>query len=312
MQKYPYCLYPRTNSRWFLYFYTMVKTIAVTGANGQLGNVLQGLAPLFPQFKFVFTDVAELNITDAKQIKHFFNTYGPKYLINCAAYTAVDKAETERDLAQKLNATAVGLLADECKLNKTKLIHISTDYVFDGISSAPYVETDYTNPVSVYGQTKADGEEAVALSGCDGYTIRTSWLYSAYGHNFLKTILRLAKERDSLNIVFDQIGTPTLADDLGEAIMALIVALNDKQKIHPGVYHYSNEGVCSWFDFAHSIVEIAGLPCKVSPILTAQYPTPATRPAVSVLNKNKIKAALNIDIPHWRDSLKKVMQQMDV
>lgn len=288
----------------------MIKTIAVTGAKGQLGTVLQLLAPAFAQFKFVFTDVDELNITDATQVRHFFNTYSPKYLINCAAYTAVDKAETERKTAELLNVKAVELLAEECKLNKTKFIHISTDYVFDGISSAPYTETDYTNPVSVYGQTKAAGEEAVLASGCDGYIMRTSWLYSAHGHNFLKTILRLAAERDTLNIVYDQIGTPTLADDLADAIMKLIVALNDKQKIKPGVFHFSNEGVCSWFDFAHAIVEIAGLNCAVKPILTAQYPTPATRPAVSILNKNKIKETLGIEIPHWRDSLNKVMKEL--
>ncbi len=288
----------------------MIKTIAVTGAKGQLGTVLQQLAPAFAQFKFVFTDVDELNITDATQVRHFFNTYSPKYLINCAAYTAVDKAETERKTAELLNVKAVELLAEECKLNKTKFIHISTDYVFDGISSAPYTETDYTNPVSVYGQTKAAGEDAVLASGCDGYIMRTSWLYSAHGHNFLKTILRLAAERDTLNIVYDQIGTPTLADDLAAAILQLIVALNDKQKIKPGVFHFSNEGVCSWFDFAHAIVEIAGLNCAVKPILTAQYPTPATRPAVSILNKNKIKETLGIEIPHWRDSLNKVMAEI--
>jgi len=290
----------------------MIKTIAITGANGQLGTVLQLLAPAFTQFKFVFTDIDELNITDATQVRHFFNTYSPKYLINCAAYTAVDKAETDRKTAELLNVKAVQLLAEECKLNKTKLIHISTDYVFDGISSAPYTETDYTNPISVYGQTKAGGEEAVLASGCDGYILRTSWLYSAHGHNFLKTILRLAAERDTLNIVYDQIGTPTLADDLAAAIMQFIVALNNKQKIKPGVFHFSNEGVCSWFDFAHAIVEIAGLNCAVIPILTAQYPTPATRPAISILNKNKIKETLSIEIPHWRDSLNKVMAEIGV
>ena len=290
----------------------MIKTIAITGANGQLGTVLQLLAPAFTQFKFVFTDIDELNITDATQVRHFFNTYSPKYLINCAAYTAVDKAETDRKTAELLNVKAVQLLAEECKLNKTKLIHISTYYVFDGISSAPYTETDYTNPISVYGQTKAGGEEAVLASGCDGYILRTSWLYSAHGHNFLKTILRLAAERDTLNIVYDQIGTPTLADDLAAAIMQFIVALNNKQKIKPGVFHFSNEGVCSWFDFAHAIVEIAGLNCAVIPILTAQYPTPATRPAISILNKNKIKETLSIEIPHWRDSLNKVMAEIGV
>ena len=290
----------------------MIKTIAITGANGQLGTVLQLLAPAFTQFKFVFTDIDELNITDATQVRHFFNTYSPKYLINCAAYTAVDKAETDRKTAELLNVKAVQLLAEECKLNKTKLIHISTDYVFDGISSAPYTETDYTNPISVYGQTKAGGEEAVLASGCDGYILRTSWLYAAHGHNFLKTILRLAAERDTLNIVYDQIGTPTLADDLAAAIMQFIVALNNKQKIKPGVFHFSNEGVCSWFDFAHAIVEIAGLNCAVIPILTAQYPTPATRPAISILNKNKIKETLSIEIPHWRDSLNKVMAEIGV
>ncbi len=288
----------------------MKNTIAVTGANGQLGTVLQELSKNMGDFNFIFTDVAELDITKATQLKHFFNLHNPKYFINCAAYTAVDKAETEKDIARLINTKAVELIAEECKLHKTKLIHVSTDYVFDGIASEPYVETTYTNPTGIYGQTKADGEEAVTNSGCDGYILRTSWLYSAHGHNFLKTMLRLGAERDTLNVVYDQVGTPTLADDLGVAILTLIKALHNKEKIAPGIYHFSNEGVASWYDFAHAIMHIAGLKCTVRPILTAQYPTPAARPAYSLLNKGKIKQALNLEIPHWRDSLERVMEQM--
>lgn len=288
----------------------MAKTIAVTGANGQLGTVLKELAPTLPGFNFVFTDVADLDITKPVELKHFFNLHAPKYLINCAAYTAVDKAETDAEKARLINTKAVELMAYECKLHKTKLIHVSTDYVFDGIASQPYVETDYTNPQGVYGQTKADAEEAVALAGCDGYIFRTSWLYSIHGHNFLKTISRLAVERDTLNIVYDQIGTPTLADDLAKAILTLIAALNDKQKIATGIYHYSNEGVASWYDFACAIVELQGLNCKVLPILTSAYPTPASRPAYSLLNKQKVKTALGIEIPHWRTSLKQAIGKL--
>lgn len=287
-----------------------LKTIAVTGSHGQLGTVLQQLAPAFEGFNFVFTDVAELNITKEQEVKHFFNQYGPKYLINCAAYTAVDKAETDKETARLINVKAVELLAEQCKAHKTRLIHISTDYVFDGIASEPYVETTYTNPMGIYGQTKAAGEEAITASGCEGYILRTSWLYSAHGHNFLKTILKLAKERDTLNIVYDQVGTPTLADDLAGAILSLVRALDNKEKIKPGIFHYSNEGVASWYDFAHAIVELAGIDCKIMPIQTAQYPTPAQRPAYSLLNKNKIKSTLNIEIPHWRESLKKVLVEM--
>jgi dTDP-4-dehydrorhamnose reductase len=288
----------------------MAKTIVVTGANGQLGTVLKGLADTMPGFTFVFTDVADLDITKPTELKHFFNLHAPKYLINCAAYTAVDKAESEPKIARLINAKAVELMAMECKMHKTKFIQVSTDYVFDGIASNPYVETDFTNPMGVYALTKAEGEEALMLSGCDGYVFRTSWLYSVHGHNFLKTILRLAAERETLNIVYDQVGTPTLADDLAKAIFTLITALDNKQKVPTGIYHFSNEGVASWYDFARAIVELAGLNCKVMPILTKEYPTPAARPAYSLLHKGKVKAALGIEIPHWRESLKEAVAKM--
>lgn len=286
------------------------KTIVVTGANGQLGTVLKELADTLPGYTFVFTDVADLDITKPVQLKHFFNLHAPKYLINCAAYTAVDKAESEPAIARLINAKAVEMMATECKLHKTKFIHISTDYVFDGIASNPYVESDFTNPLGVYGLTKCEGEEALMLSGCDGYVLRTSWLYSVHGHNFLKTILRLATERDSLNVISDQVGTPTLADDLAKTILELIRAIDSKKKIATGIYHYSNEGVASWYDFAHAIVELSGKKCKVNPILTKDYPTASARPAYSLLNKGKVKAALGVEIPHWRDSLKQAVAKL--
>lgn len=286
------------------------KTIAVTGANGQLGTVMQELAHTMPGFNFVFTDVADLDITKPADLKYFFNLHAPKYLINCAAYTAVDKAESEPAMARLINAKAVELMAMECKMHKTKFIQVSTDYVFDGIASVPYVETDFTNPLGVYGLTKCEGEEALMLSGCDGYVFRTSWLYSVHGHNFLKTILRLGAERETLNMVYDQVGTPTLADDLVKAIFTLITALNNKQKVPTGIYHFSNEGVTSWYDFAQAIVELAGLKCKIMPILTKEYPTASARPAYSLLNKGKVKAALGIEIPHWRASLKQAVSKL--
>lgn len=286
------------------------KSILVTGANGQLGSVLKELAPQYPQFNWLFTDVAELDITSEAEVKNYFNLHTPKYLINCAAYTAVDKAESEPKLAEKLNAIAPGILAEVSKLHKAVMLHVSTDYVFDGIASEPYQETDYTNPTGVYGRTKAEGEENVLHSGAVAYVLRTSWLYSIYGHNFLKTMLKLGAERDTLNVVSDQIGTPTLANDLADALLTIIVKLNDKQKVPPGIYHYSNAGVCSWYDFAHHIMQMAGLNCKVTPIFTHQYPTPAKRPAFSLLNKTKIQTTLGISIPHWADSLQRAITML--
>ena len=311
------------------------KSILVTGANGQLGSELKDLVfrredlELNPKSQilnpiFYFTDKDTLDITNQKEIEKFVNENSIDFIINCAAYTAVDKAEEEFELADLVNHKAVEYLANVCKEKDIPLIHISTDYVFDGKNYRPYVETDGVNPQGVYGLTKLKGEEAFIKSGARGIIIRTSWVYSSYGHNFVKTMLRLSKSRDELGVIFDQIGTPTYARDLAEAILHIIgfrmkdngFSKNDKEqnptsKIqHPvSIYHYSNEGVTSWYDFAKAIVEISGIEIKVNPIETKDYPTPAKRPHYSVLNKDKIKKEFNIKIPYWRDSLKKMLNE---
>ena len=276
--------------------------ILVTGSNGQLGNELRELSDDFPQFDFLYTDLEELDITNASKVNEFFADNKPEVVINCAAYTAVDKAETEETLAYHINATAVGILAQAAANNNALMIHISTDYVFDGKAFFPYQETDKTNPVSVYAQTKLAGEQAVVRYASKAVIIRTSWLYSAFGNNFVKTILKYGKERGFLNIVFDQIGTPTYARDLANTILTIIPQAVNNSGVE--IYHYSNEGVASWYDFAKAIVEISGIECKINPIGTKDYPLPATRPYYSVLNKSKLKAKFTIEIPYWRDSVK--------
>jgi len=284
--------------------------ILVTGSKGQLGNEIQVIAPNYKQHTFVFTDIDELDITDNKAVDAFFKENNFQCVINCAAYTQVDKAEEEVELAHKINVQGVKNIAQACTKYKAELMHISTDYVFDGNNHRPYRETDFTNPHSVYGETKLEGEKMIEEYATTAIIIRTSWLYSSFGHNFVKTMLQLGKERDELNVVYDQIGTPTYAANLAQLLVSNIEDLQWLQGTH--IYHYSDEGVCSWYDFAKAIVEIAGLDCKVNAIETKDYPLPAARPFYSVLNKAKIKDGLEeIDIPYWRDSLKICIQEIE-
>lgn len=273
--------------------------ILITGANGQLGNSMRKIAGNYPQHTFIYTDMPEVDITNLPLLEGLVKKENIGAIINCAAFTAVDKAESCEELAAKINVDGPKNLAIAAKSVGAKLIHISTDYVFDGKSSLPLKETDATHPIGVYGRTKRQGEIEVEKTGCDAIVIRTAWLYSEYGNNFVKTMLRLGKERESLNVVYDQIGTPTYATDLAIAIMTLL------EKGFKGfdTYHFSNEGVISWFDFTKTIFEIAGLNTKVNAIESFEYPTAAERPAYSVLNKRKIKTA-GVHVPYWKDSLK--------
>ena len=278
--------------------------ILVTGAYGQLGNELNCLTSEYPEWQFVFTDIDTLDITNEESVKVFFEKKEPDFVINCAAYTAVDKAENDADTAEKVNAEASRILGKCSKNAGAKLIHVSTDYVFDGSSSKPYVETDSVNPQSIYGKTKLLGEQLCINENPETVIIRTSWLYSAFGNNFVKTMLRLGAERGKLNVVFDQVGTPTYAADLANAILAIIkLCENEPKRFIPGVYHYSNEGVASWFDFAKAIFEISEVKCIVSPGRSGEFPTPAKRPEFSVLDKSKIKTTFGLEIPYWKDSL---------
>lgn len=274
------------------------KNILVTGAKGQLGSEIQYLSQFY-DFCFEFTDIEELDITSVEQIEAFFSSRKFDFVINCAAYTAVDKAEEEKEQADLINHIAAENLAVICRKMKAWLIHISTDFVFDGNAFTPYSEEEKPNPISVYGKTKWDGEKAVLKEAEKVVILRTSWLYSSYGKNFVKTILRLTQQREFLNVVFDQIGTPTYARDLAKTIYKIILS----KKIVPGIYHYSNEGVASWYDLAQAIVEIAGSSCRIHPIETYDYPTPAKRPAYCILNKAKIKKTYSIEISYWRTSL---------
>ncbi len=280
-----------------------MKNILVTGSNGQLGNETRVLANQFRSFRFFFTDVEELDICNLQAIRTFLQGNNISYIINCAAYTAVDKAEDDTELCGKINRDAVRNLGEAAKEVGAKVIHVSTDYVFDGTNYIPYVETDPVCPASVYGKTKLEGEQALMAANPDSMVIRTAWLYSTFGNNFVKTMMRLGKERDVLNVVFDQIGTPTNAADLALAILQ-IVDFSENNSFVPGIYHYSNEGVCSWYDFTISIHKHAGITnCRVYPIEGKDYPAKAPRPHYSVLNKKKIKETFGISIPHWEESL---------
>mgnify|MGYP000148084030 FL=1 len=275
--------------------------ILITGANGQLGTELRNRS--FSLLDDVFyTDIEELDITNFKAICSFIETHDIDTIINCAAYTAVDQAEEDEEKAMKLNRDAVANLANAAVKLDCLLLHISTDYVFDGTSDHPYTEKDPTNPQSVYGRTKLEGEQAIKKSGCLYLIIRTAWLYSEYGNNFMKTVLRLGKERDELRFIFDQVGTPTYAGDLAVAMLAVLERA-EAGKFIPGIYHFSDEGVCSWYDFTVKILQIAGMNNRVIPIETKDYPTPASRPHYSVLNKGKIKSTYGLTIPHWETSL---------
>ncbi len=278
--------------------------ILVTGAYGQLGSELKDVAKGISGHRFLFTDADTLDIADENQVSRFFENERPEFVINCAAYTAVDRAETEMEAAQKVNATASALLAKYTQQHNCGFIHISTDYVFNGKSFIPYTETDPVQPESVYGKTKLTGEHFILSSESKAVIIRTSWLYSCYGNNFVKTMLRLGDEREMLKVVFDQVGTPTYAADLAKAVLSIAsVYENEPGNFKTGVYHFSNEGVASWYDFAKSIFEISGLNCKVIPVSSDEFPTPAKRPHYSVLNKSKIKSTFNLEIPYWKESL---------
>ncbi len=278
-----------------------MKQVLVTGSKGQLGSDIQETSVHFKNLGFIFTDIEELDLTDDVAIDSFFKKHKPDYCINCAAYTAVDKAEDEPELAIKINEGTVANLAKICKQYNTKLIHISTDYVFDGTNHQPYIESDIPSPNSAYGLSKLKGEQAIEKINPDSMIIRTSWLYSSYGGNFVKTMMRLSKERETLNVVSDQVGTPTYSGDLAKAILH-IINTSEKDRIK-GIYHFSNEGVISWYDFAQAIMQITKASCNVYPIESKDFPAKANRPFYSVLNKGKIKADFNISIPYWFESL---------
>lgn len=279
--------------------------ILVTGSNGQLGNEIKAIANQYTNYHFTYTDIDELDITEYQQIDNLFKENHFSFVINCAAYTAVDKAENDSDNARYINVNAVKYLAQITKKYNTFMIHISTDYVFDGKNYKPYTETDLKCPASAYGKTKSEGEEVFKSHAEKGIIIRTSWLYSSYGNNFVKTILKYGKERGKLNVVFDQVGSPTYAADLAKIILEIIPQLSNINGIE--IYHFSDEGVCSWYDFAKEIVLISDIKCEINPIETKDYPMPAPRPHYSVLDKSKIKIAFNIKIPYWKDSLKKCL-----
>lgn len=284
----------------------MIKNILVTGCNGQLGNEMQLLAKENMQYKYFFTDVQELDITDEQAIEKFVTDNAIDCIVNCAAYTAVDKAESNEELCNLLNNIAPGYLAKAVERRGGSMVQASTDYVFDGTNHTPYVESQPTCPDSIYGRTKLAGEESVTANCKNAMIIRTAWLYSTFGNNFVKTMIRLGKEKPELGVIFDQIGTPTYAHDLAAVIFTAI-----NKGIVPGIYHFSNEGCISWYDFTKAIHRIAGIDtCHVRPLHTEEYPTPANRPHYSVLDKTKIKQTYGIEVPYWEDSLRICIKQL--
>lgn len=278
--------------------------ILVTGANGQLGKELQELSREFLVFDFIFLTREDLPVHDEAAVKNVFKKYTPQYCINCAAYTAVDKAETDRENAFLTNAEATGVLAAISKEYGTRFIHISTDYVFDGNATTPYTPDSPTNPQSVYGESKLDGEKKAIANNEDTVIIRTAWVYSVFGKNFVKTMLRLMSERPEISVVNDQVGSPTYAADLAKAILDIISSGN----WHPGIYHFSNKGMISWYDFAVAIKELSNSPCKVNPIPSSAYPTPAKRPAYSVMDTSRITEVYGIEPADWKSSLEKCLK----
>lgn len=276
--------------------------ILVTGANGQLGREMQRVAlGALAGHQLYFTDVEELNITDATAVSSYVEEYAIEGIVNCAAYTNVDRAEEDAESARLINATAVGYLASAAKKHNALLIHVSTDYVFGGRGNVPYTEEDSSNPLGVYGRTKLEGEQAIVSLECRAIILRTAWLYSVHGHNFVKTMRRLMRERERVDVVFDQVGSPTYAGDLAEAIARIILAQPSAGQL--GVYHYTNEGVCSWYDFAEAIRVLSGLDCDVRPCHSSEFPSRVRRPAFSVLDKSKIRRVFGITPPHWQRSL---------
>ena len=281
--------------------------VLITGANGQLGNEMRRLGAVSPN-EYLFTDVAELDITDKAAVAEFVKSNNVEIIVNCAAYTNVDKAEDDEATAELINATAVRNLAEAVKAVDGTLFHVSTDYVFGSEGNTPRTEDMPTNPLGVYGKTKLHGEQAIAEVGAKAIIIRTAWLYSEFGNNFLKTMLRLTAEKESLNVVFDQVGSPTYAGDLALAIFSIIEG--EVYAGNEGVYHFSNEGVCSWYDFATEIAAAAGHECVVLPCHSNEFPSKVTRPPFSVLDKTKIKTTFGIEIPHWRDSMLYCLQRL--
>ena len=281
-----------------------MKNILITGANGQLGNEIRVASAHFPQFRFFFTDVTELDICNREAVHAYMAENHMDGIVNCAAYTAVDKAEDDAETCYRINRDAVKNLAEAAREYKLDIIHVSTDYVFDGKSYLPYTEVMPVNPSSVYGKSKLEGERILMEICPEAVIVRTSWLYSSFGNNFVKTMLRLGQERDKLNVIFDQVGTPTYAADLAVALLSILAA----GKPAAGIYHYSNEGVCSWYDFTRSIHRLAGISCDLVPIESKEYPVRTPRPHFSVLNKAKIKQTYGTEIPHWEDSLEKCIR----
>lgn len=285
-----------------------MKKILITGGNGQLGSELRVLSKVYTQFEWVFTDYQELDLCDLENLEIALNTINPKIIINCAAHTAVDKAETETELSDVLNHRSVAVLAKWSHANNCRMIHVSTDYVFDGTASTALTETALPNPINVYGVTKLAGEQICLQNNPNAIIIRTSWVYSSFGNNFVKTMSRLMQERDSLNVVNDQIGSPTYAADLARAIMTILIHKNWEA----GIYNFSNEGEISWYEFALAIQEIGGFDCAISGIPSSAYPTPAKRPQYSLLDKTKIKTTFGVEVPDYKESLKICMDLLEV
>lgn len=286
-----------------------MKHILVTGANGQLGTSIREMTYRLPGFRYSYIDIGDLDLTNENDVYVYLSGIRPDYIINCAAYTAVDLAEKNQDAAFRINAGIPRLLGDFCSRNQAKLLHLSTDYVYNGLQPLPHHEDELLLPVSVYGKSKLQGEQSL-WENPDAIVVRTSWLYSEYGNNFLKTMIRLGKERKEIGVVYDQIGTPTYAGDLAEVLLD-IIKRSEGSGFNSGIYNYSNEGVCSWYDFAFEIMKAVKTGCKVLPLRTEAYPLPATRPPYSVLDKSKIKKTFGIDIPNWRESLNTALQNLE-
>lgn len=285
----------------------MAQTILVTGSNGQLGSEIRDISHVYPQFKFIYTDIEDLDICNEQAVNQFFQHNAIDCLINCAAYTAVDKAEDDEENCFLINRDAVGILAKAAAKHQVKMIHISTDYVFDGKHYKPYTEDMPVSPSSVYGKSKAAGEELLLSVYPEAVIVRTSWLYSSHGNNFVKTMLRLGQERESINVIFDQVGSPTYAGDLAQAVLEIAAA----EHFVPGIYHYSNEGVCSWYDFAMTIFRLADVYCEVEAIESKDYQVRTPRPHYSVLNKQKVKNTYNLRIAQWEVSLWTCLLKLD-
>jgi len=289
----------------------MNSKILVTGANGQLGNELRRICKNFPGLQFIYTDVDMLDITNPDAVSVFMEASRPAIVVNCAAFTDVEGAEDNYKMARKVNSLAPQVLAAACAMQDAFLIHISTDYVFDGETNIPYTEENETNPTSVYGQTKLEGEEKIKTVFDNYLILRTSWLYSEYGHNFIRTILAKAKENATIEVVDDQIGSPTYARDLANTIVDIIIkSILNPTAYKPGIYNYTNQGSCSWYEFAQEIVNIAGIDCEIKPIKSDKFPTKAKRPKYSVLDTSKIRSSFGIGIPNWKDSLKECLSNL--